>query len=69
MGDWLEVDLENAEKYEHECHRCCGTGTVSIIVPACCGNLTQGGECRGDCCIPEEKPDECPDCSGRGQWR
>lgn len=21
MGDWMEVDLENAEKYEHECER------------------------------------------------
>lgn len=45
-----------------DCFACKGSGY--LVRAACCGNLTEGGECRGDCCIPE--PYQCDSCGGEG---
>lgn len=44
------------------CGQCGGCGWVADI--GCCGNLTSGGECRGDCAIQIQR--ECDVCMGCG---
>lgn len=44
------------------CPECDGDGSCTRAV--CCGNLSQTGECRGDCCVPEQEL--CPSCHGAG---
>jgi hypothetical protein len=46
-----------------ECPECEGSGNGGTGME-CCGNVTSGGECRGDCVIPIQLP--CAFCDGRG---
>lgn len=39
---------------QNYCPACGGSGYIVDVRPACCGNLTSGGECRGDCAVPEQ---------------
>jgi len=50
------------------CSDCGGSGFIAELRPTCCGKLSKGGECRGDCAIPEEVPVPCPACGGMGEW-
>ncbi len=60
--------MNDAYKASPKCNTCDGAGWVlgTDIEPGCCGNLTSGGECRGDCAIPVqvETQEPCPDCLG-----
>lgn len=49
------------------CPRCLGRGGFDESDYGCCGNLTRGGECRGDCAVQVQVLRECPDCNGSGQ--
>lgn len=44
------------------CPDCGGAGyhVVTGTVPACCGNVGAGGECRGDCAVPEQIQEQQP---------
>lgn len=48
------------------CETCGGAGFVTEIDLGCCGNLTRGGECRGDCAVPVEIQKSCGCCGGHG---
>jgi hypothetical protein len=50
-----------------ECPDCNGEGQHSIIDIGCCGNLSAGGECRGDCAIPVQGYQPCGMCGGTGR--
>ena len=41
---------------------CGGAGyhVITGTVPACCGNVGSGGECRGDCAVPEQIQEQQP---------
>lgn len=47
---------------EAECFDCRGVGYS--VEPGCCGNVTDGGECRGWCCVPVQQ--RCDTCNGSG---
>jgi hypothetical protein len=47
-----------------QCPACDGAGSITMIEPRCCGNLTAGGECRGHCSEPEETTAPCSTCGG-----
>jgi hypothetical protein len=48
------------------CPECNGEGYTIDVQPRCCGNLTKGGECRGDCAEPEQVQVCCSLCGGNG---
>lgn len=49
------------------CPRCNGDGWTVEVRPACCGNVGSGGECRGDCVVPEQYQEVCDLCGGSGK--
>lgn len=51
----------------NQCPECNGVGWKSAVRPKCCGNLSKGGECRGDCAEPEEYQEVCGICGGAGE--
>jgi len=51
---------------EQPCPECGGSGAIVDMRPACCGNLTPGGECRSHCCVPEQNFEQCAACGGSG---
>lgn len=48
------------------CPNCNGGGFIIELEPTCCGNLTKGGECRGECAVPQEVAVPCGYCGGNG---
>lgn len=50
------------------CPECDGSGFQIDIQPRCCGNLTKGGECRGDCAEPKQVQVACEWCGGSGEY-
>lgn len=49
-----------------DCPQCGGAGCVEGIEPACCGNLTKSGDCRGSCAVPQQCQEQCSYCGGSG---
>lgn len=62
-SSWNEMIAEGAKI---DCPICGGAGQSITVIPACCGNLTKGGECRAHCCVPEEVAEACAICGGAG---
>lgn len=62
MNDEETKVLSNMEK----CPECEGNGYTFSVEPECCGNLTRGGECRGDCAVPKQVEVTCKCCGGVG---
>lgn len=52
---------------EADCPQCGGYGCVEDVEQGCCGNVTDGGECRGDCSIPIQIQCACDICGGVGK--
>lgn len=66
-ADWRAENPEFVAKHPapktRECQECEGYGYK--ITSACCGKLSSGGECRGDCVVPEQT--QCETCQSSGR--